>query len=447
MGAQSHFGGTQPLAYTRPKRGGQIATERQIRAFLGAARNALKPQRLYIAGGLHLVAGGGRNPVWRFKYRYAAGVAVKEATYTIGPYPGISLAEARRQMELLKGKLALAPGNLTQARDHEQAQGATLQAIAERWLQDHKPHWSTFHFYTVSQALQRDVYPALGARPIAGIKPPDLKAVVDGVLARGHGGAQAPRRETAAKLLQNLAGIFRLAQALGIYHGDNPAGPVREVLPRRQAPRRMPALLEWPALGRMLAAAAAATATTKISMVSYQAHLLCAFTACRLGNVVRAHWDEFDLQADPPTWTIPRAKMKAKGHPHDHKVILGPFIAAAMRTWQRQTGGQGWVFKSVSRKRAELPITLEAVEKIYKTTLKLKGIHSPHGWRSAFSTLAREHGFNRDAVELALDHVHDNDVVRAYDRGERLQERIKLMQWWDGRLAAELDPDRGAPAA
>jgi tripartite-type tricarboxylate transporter receptor subunit TctC len=32
------------------------------------------------------------------------------------------------------------------------------------------------------------------------------------------------------------------------------------------------------------------------------------------------------------------------------------------------------------------------------------------GWRSAFSTLARDNGFARDVVELALDHAHDNEV-------------------------------------
>jgi hypothetical protein len=48
----------------------------------------------------------------------------------------------------------------------------------------------------------------------------------------------------------------------------------------------------------------------------------------------------------------------------------------------------------------------------------------------------------RDVVELALDHVHDNAVVRAYDRGERLEERVRLMNWWDTQLtAAQHGPD------
>lgn len=62
--------------------------------------------------------------------------------------------------------------------------------------------------------------------------------------------------------------------------------------------------------------------------------------------------------------------------------------------------------------------------------------HSPHGWRSSFSTLVRDNGVTRDVVELALDPAHNNEVARAYDRGERFGERIKLFQWWGKQLLA-----------
>ena len=71
----------------------------------------------------------------------------------------------------------------------------------------------------------------------------------------------------------------------------------------------------------------------------------------------------------------------------------------------------------------------ESIEKVYCVTLALDGKHSPHGWCSAFSTLARDNGTARDMVELALDHAHDNEIARAYDRGERFDERQKLFNW------------------
>lgn len=44
--------------------------------------------------------------------------------------------------------------------------------------------------------------------------------------------------------------------------------------------------------------------------------------------------------------------------------------------------------------------------------------------------------FAGDVVELALDHVHDNEVARAYDRGERFTQRVELFNWWGEKLAA-----------
>ena len=108
--------------------------------------------------------------------------------------------------------------------------------------------------------------------------------------------------------------------------------------------------------------------------------------------------------------------MKVATREIDLRIPLCPEIAAELRQWQGVIGGKGYVFPSPAGGKY---IGRESIEKVYRVTLGLEGKHSPHGWRSAFSTLARDQGFARDVVELALDHAHDNDVARAYDRGER----------------------------
>jgi integrase len=125
--------------------------------------------------------------------------------------------------------------------------------------------------------------------------------------------------------------------------------------------------------------------------------------------------------------------MKVNSRPIDHRIPLGQEIADELRQWKRVMGGKGYVFPSPAGNKH---IGRESIEKVYRVTLGLNGKHSPHGWRSSFSTLARDHGFAREVVELALDHAHDNDVARAYDRGERFDDRIKLFQWWGSQLAA-----------
>jgi len=161
------------------------------------------------------------------------------------------------------------------------------------------------------------------------------------------------------------------------------------------------------------------------------AHRLLAFSATRISNVVQAEWKEFDLDADIPVWVIPRAKMKDHTRIGDHRIPLGPQITAELKQWGKLFGRKGYVFPSPTGNQF---ISRESLEKAYRVTLNMSGKHAPHGWRSAFSTLARDNGFEQDVVELALDHAHGNEVVRAYDRGERFIQRIELYKWWGEKL-------------
>jgi len=80
-------------------------------------------------------------------------------------------------------------------------------------------------------------------------------------------------------------------------------------------------------------------------------------------------------------------------------------------------------------------LSREALEKALRDTMRLKDKHSPHGWRSALSTRAREDtDFDKELIDLSLDHVHASDVALAYDRGQRLEKRVALMKWWGDSL-------------
>lgn len=121
--------------------------------------------------------------------------------------------------------------------------------------------------------------------------------------------------------------------------------------------------------------------------------------------------------------------MKAKSRLIDHRIPLCPEIVSELHQWQAVFGSKGYVFPSpVGNKH----IGRESIEKMYRVTLELEGKHSPHGWRNSFSTLARDNGIARDVVELA----HDNEVARAYDRGELFDDRTKLFNWWGEQLSA-----------
>jgi integrase len=378
-------------------------------------------KKLADGGGLHLFITSAGGATWRIKYR----IDGKEKIYSIGAYPAISLAAARVELGEVKSLLRENKDPVTQRRINRAETSAssddTFEAVAGLWLTMKKKEWSAGHYTKSSRAFERDIYPVIGKLPIASITPAIVAKAIEDIHKRDV-------LETATRILQHLNGVFRYAQAKGLCR-DNPALPAREILPRKKAAGRMPALLDYASLGDILRRADMSRISPSVRM----AHRLCAFTAMRIGNIVEAEWKEFHLDDDQPIWIIPRAKMKVTSRPIDHRIPLCPEIAAELRQWKNIFGGKGYVFPSPAGGKH---IGRESIEKVYRVTLGLDGKHSPHGWRSSFSTLARDNGTARDVVELALDHAHDNEVARAYDRGERFGERVKLYQWWGKNLAA-----------
>ncbi len=397
--------------------GGRL-TDKACKAFVAQKAHGKK---LSDGGGLYLFITPAGGTVWRIKYR----IDGKEKIYSIGSYPDISLAAARVDLAEVKALLRENKDPVTQRRinraESSAASDNTFEAIAAEWLKMKQREWSAGHFTKSARAFERDIYPAIGKLPIASITPAIVAKAIEDIHKRDV-------LETATRILQHLNGVFRYAQAKGLCR-DNPALPAREILPRKKDTGRMPALLDFVALGDVLRRADMARTSSSVRI----AHRLCAFTAARIGNIINAEWKELDLEGDQPIWNIPRTKMKVKSRLIDHRIPLCPEIVSELRQWQAVFGNKGYVFPSPTGNKH---IGRESIEKMYRVTLGLEGKHSPHGWRSSFSTLARDNGIARDVVELALDHAHDNEVARAYDRGERFEERVKLFNWWGEQLSA-----------
>jgi len=58
-----------------------------------------------------------------------------------------------------------------------------------------------------------------------------------------------------------------------------------------------------------------------------------------------------------------------------------------------------------------------------------------HGFRATASTLLNESGkWSSDAIERQLAHLENNEVRRAYARGEHWNERVDMASWWANYL-------------
>jgi integrase len=310
--------------------GGKL-TDKAVKAFVAKAECGKK---LADGGGLHLFITPAGGTTWRIKYR----IDGKEKIYSIGPYPLVSLSAARVELGEVKALLLENKDPVSARRVNRASNAASadsiFQAVAGEWLAMKQKEWSAGHFTKSARAFERDIYPTIGKLPIASITPAIVAKAIEDINKRDV-------LETATRILQHLNGVFRYAQAKGQCR-DNPAGPAREILPRKKDNGRMPALLDWVSLGDVLRRAEMARLSPSVRM----AHRLCAFSSARIGNIVSAEWREFHLDDEQPVWIIPREKMKVTTRDIDHRIPLCPEIAAELRQWQGVFGNRGFVFGS-----------------------------------------------------------------------------------------------------
>ncbi len=381
-----------------------------------------KPYRLRDGDGLFLYVPPTGVASWQYRYKRDG----KSQTLTIGKLADLSLAEARKRAE--KARTEVADGkHLTVAKRVAKAkiacdEGNTFRAMADSWMRKRRdPPWSPTHREQVQASIDNHL-DALYPLPVTEI----TAALVAPILARVERRAPLMFEKVRARLHRILDHA--------VTRGALERNPLPRSEPERRRNRRhFPAVTDLSGVGGILRAARAADPSKGIQ----RAHLIITFTAQRVSEVVGAAWSEFHLEAG--VWKIPRERMKRKDEARaPHEIPIPPTLLAQLQEW-RTVDGPDALLVCAAPRDASRHVTPEGVEKFYRDALGLQGKHSPHSWRSAFSTVAREAGKDGDVIEAQLDHVVGNKVASAYDRAKRFDLRRSLMRWYEGQLIAARD--------
>jgi integrase len=380
-----------------------------------------KSYKLSDGGGMYLwiTPSGGRS--WRWAYRYGG----KQKLMTHGPYPEVSLADARDRCTKARKMLVDGIDPMAQRKADKTAErlacGCSFAAVAARWLK----HWSVGksfrHVDYTDRRLKADVIPVLGERPIAEIQAPELVRMVKAIEGRGA-------RDIAERALQTVGQIFRYAIANGLAQ-RNPAAEIRprDILTStrtknyaRVDARQLPDLLRKIEVYQ-------GTHTTRLAIK------LMALTFVRTTELIQARWSEFDLEA--ARWDIPSERMKMRS---PHIVPLSRQSIEILRTLHSLTGSSELVFSGDRNQKRPMSnnTILKGLER-----MGYKGVMTGHGFRGLASTILHEQGYSAEHIELQLAHTRRNAVAAAYNHALHLKARTKMMQDW----ADYLDRTRHSP--
>lgn len=375
------------------------------------ARPGAKQQKLFDGGGLYLLVHPGGGKYWRYKYR----VNGREKTLALGVYPDVSLAAARDRHREARKKLSdgIDPGAQRQAQKAARVADAanTFEAVAREWFSSRAPNWAPSHSSKIIRRLERDLFPWLGARPIAEIKAPELLQVLRRIEGRGA-------LETAHRALQNSGQVFRYAVATGRAERD-PSGDLRGALAPWK-PVHYASVTNPSEVGELLRAMDQVSGGPIVKAALRLAPLLFV----RPGELRQAEWEEIDL--DKQEWNIPAERMKTR---EPHLVPLSKQAVAILRDLYPLTGQGRYVFPSARGGRA--PMSNNAVRLALRRMGYNKDQMSGHGFRAMARTIMDEVLHVRpDYIEHQLGHAVRDPLGRAYNRTKHLPERRKMMQVW-----------------
>ena len=372
--------------------------------------------KLFDGGGLHLFVAPTGCRSWRLKYRHR-GV---EKLLTFGQFPAMSLAEARARREAAKAALrdGRDPGAAAVA-----VKGNTFETAARAWHALRAPTWSTTHAADVLASLVRDVFPAIGDRPVDEIAPPELLAAIRAVEARGQ-------RETARRIRQRCSAVFGFAISEGWCAGNPAATTAQAMLPPKLS-RPHPALTQIESCRALLAAVDRFVVDNEMAVLASR---FLALTAVRLDAVRGMRWDEIERIDDQVVWRVPPARMKlAQAKKSEARFAhLVPLSAPAIAVLERaeQLGDEANCALVFPGKNRTGPLGERAIGALY-VRAGFGGRHVPHGWRASFSTIMNElMPDQRDAIDLALAHAGKGKVEGAYNRAQLLAGRRALFDRW-----------------
>ncbi|HEC8330596.1 TPA: integrase [Providencia rettgeri] len=375
-----------------------------------AAKPQDKDYQLYDGDGLTLLIKSSGSKLWQF--RYYRPYTKQRTKQSFGAYPAVTLSDARKlraeSRSLLAKDIDPQEYQKDQVRNSQEAKTNTFQLVAERWWEVKKSTVTEDYGNDIWRSLERDIFPAIGDISVTDIKAHILVQAIQPVQARGA-------LETVRRLCQRINEVMIYAQNTGLIDAvpsinigkafEKPKKKNMPSIPPDQLPKLMQTMR-----------------TASISLSTRCLFMWQLLTISRPAEAAEARWDEINFETKE--WKIPAARMKMN---REHTVPLSDAALAILELMKPLSGHREFIFPS--RIKPTQPMNSQTVNAALKRA-GFGGVLVSHGLRSIASTALNEQGFPPDVIEAALAHVDKNEVRRAYNRSDYLEQRRPMMQWW-----------------
>ena len=367
-----------------------------------------EPYKLKDGGGLFLLVRPNGSRLWRYRYR----IGGLENMFAIGPYPQVSLEQARQERDTAR---ALVRKGIHPSIDRKANLAArinsnetTFEAIARQWIAANS-QWSDGYRDQVTKYLEKHVFRKSGALPIMDVRGTHIRPIIKDV---ADGGAKT----VAILIRQWCSQIFAYA-ATQVPLETDPTSILKGLVKKPRVRHNPP--LNWEEVPEFMKKLTEWTSGFRTTVLALQ---LMIYTYVRTTELRKAEWGEFNL--DHAMWTIPAEKMKMR---RPHLVPLPTQAVAALKELKTLTGGGKYLFPNYRR-----PTTFMSATTLNRALgcLGFAGRFSSHGFRSTATTLLGLLGYPDKLVDRQLAHKEKDSSRAPYDHAKFINSRRIMMQDW-----------------
>lgn len=368
--------------------------------------------------GLYLLIKPNGAKLWRFNYYKPFTQPKKRALIGVGKYPDISLQQARAIREEYLSLLAQNIDPATYRRQQEQTKkdelNNTYESVAWAWFEYRKTkkNFSADYQKDVESLIRRNLLPHFGHLPISQITAPlALKAFKQ---YQDEGKLEKLKRS-----IQKHNEIMTYALHREIIHSNPTANISREF--------DSPTVEHFKTIKpEDLSEFIYTLNHAQIQLQTRYLILWQLLTMTRPNEAATARYEDIDEKAK--IWTIYIQKgIKEDDKGRVHKITLSRQALALLREIKKLSGGKTYLFPSM--KNPQSHVNTQTANSAIKR-MGYKGKLVAHGLRAIASTYLNEKGYDSELIEVALSHMKSDRIKAAYDRGERLEQRFKLLQVW-----------------
>lgn len=348
---------------------------------------------------------------WFFRYMFDRAPRMM----TLGEYPGISLAKARKRHgdSMLLVQQGIDPGVKAMEAKAKRKAAPNVQNLLDEF-------WEIELSKTPSgkerkRLVEKDVLSTWGKRKVSTITRRDAVLVLDKVRKR------API--TANRLQGVLVRMFNFASERGIIEHSPLTGMRRlHEKPRSRVLNDDEIIILWSALDLE-------NKNIDIYRVSKLALKLILLTGQRPGEICGMAFAEIDFESS--FWNIPAGRMK---NSEPQRVPLCPMALEIIEQARTYSPNSGNVFRSSYK--PEKPITRQALARAVSrhwSEIGMQGAFTPHDLRRTLRTKLAELGVSDIVAERVLGHKLQG-MMAVYNRHGYDTEKRQALALWERRL-------------